>query len=107
MSACFKNIQLGISALISIPILICLAWGGLTLPFDFQPDPNYSHVLNGLHIADTGRFDNTFYPGVVNFYLMALFNLVAGIELPSSDLFGISSVEKAILETLLHSDYGF
>ena len=95
MSTSFKRTQLSIAALVSVPILIFLAWGGLTLPFDFQPDPNYSHVLNGLHIADTGRFDNTFYPGVVNFYLMALFDLVSGVALPSSELFGIASVEKA------------
>lgn len=69
MSASFKNIQLGIAALMSVLILIYLAWGRLTLPFDFQPVPNYSHLLNGLHIADTRKFDNTFYPAVVNFYL--------------------------------------
>lgn len=95
MSKPFKKAQLRIAALASSLILIFLAWGGLGLPFDFQPDPNYSHVLNGLHLADTGRFDNTFYPGVVNFYLMALFNLVSGVDLPSSELFDISSVEKA------------
>lgn len=91
----FKKIQFVIAAFISIPIMVFLAWGGLTLPFDFQPDPNYSHVLNGLHLADTGRFENTFYPGVLNFYMMALFNLLAGVTLPSSPVFGIDSLQKA------------
>lgn len=91
----FKRNQFIVAAILSIPMMVFISWNGLTLPFDFQPDPNYSHMLNALHLADTGRFENTFYPGVVNFYLMAVYDLLAGITLPSSPSFGIDSLQKA------------
>ena len=84
----------GVSAVAAV-LLLVLAWRGLHLPYDFQIDPNLSHVLFGLHLADTQVFTNVFYPGFVNFMAEAIAIKIAGVPLASSAAFGLISIEKA------------